>query len=114
MSASARITAPLLGSRFGTRSATGGGRGRKGMNALRCDELRQVASLASRSDDAAFLAARPGTCLVLIGPDRSNLRTAVVVPIGAGPTLKTLGRHPENDIVAPWPSISRRHAVVVA
>lgn len=42
------------------------------------------------------------------------MRSAVVIALGDSPSLKTLGRHPENDIVAPWPSISRRHAVVVA
>lgn len=81
---------------------------------MHCDELKQVALDARRWDDASFLAARPGPSLLLIGPDRLSLRNAVVVPIGAGPRLTTLGRHPENDIVAPWPSISRRHAVIVA
>lgn len=81
---------------------------------MRCDELRQVAIDARETDDARFLASRPGPYLLLIGPDRSNMRTAVVVPVGAAPALRTLGRHSENDIVAPWPSISRRHALIVA
>ena len=83
------------------------------MGALRCDELGHVASEAKRNDDASFLAGRPGPCLLLIGPDRSNVRNAVVVPFESSLQLKTLGRHPENDIVAPWPSISRRHAMIL-
>src|SRR4051812_24232332 len=83
---------------------------------VRCDELGDIAVDAQARDDASFLAARPGGCLLLIGPDRTRLKSAVVVPIGDGrrATLKTLGRHPENDIVAPWPSISRRHAMILA
>jgi hypothetical protein len=99
------------GLRHGKGSLAGPGK-REGP--LRCDELGRLAHEAMRRDDASFLADRRGPSLLLIGPDRMNLKTAVVVPLGDTPMLKTLGRHPENDIVAPWPSISRRHAALVA
>jgi len=80
------------------------------MDSVHCDELRRVA-LDARRDEASFLAARTTPCLLVIGKDRSDLSEAVVVPLGALPAILMLGRHPENDSVAPWPSISRRHAM---
>jgi pSer/pThr/pTyr-binding forkhead associated (FHA) protein len=78
------------------------------------DELGRVAIDAKWTDDDTFLAARPGPSLLLIGRTKANVKSAVVVPVGGTPGLTTLGRHPENDIVVPWGSISRRHAVIVS
>jgi hypothetical protein len=80
---------------------------------VRCDELIHLADDARWTDDATFLASRPGASLLLVGPKGTNPRTALVMPVSGEPGVTTLGRHPDNDIVAPWPSISRRHAAVV-
>ncbi len=80
---------------------------------MNCRELRQLALDASKQDDAGFLLERPGPSLLLIDPGKRCLERAIVVPIGRPTSLATLGRHHENDIVAPWPSISRRHAMIV-
>jgi hypothetical protein len=80
---------------------------------VNCKELRQLAFDASSQDDKRFLLEHPGPSLLLVDPGSRCLERAIVVPIGCPTSLATLGRHHENDIVAPWPSISRRHAVIV-
>jgi pSer/pThr/pTyr-binding forkhead associated (FHA) protein len=84
-----------------------------------CDELRLMIGEAT---DPARLARR-GACVLLLhapavrSPSQltpEQLRSALVVSVATPRgTVLTLGRHPDSDIVAPWPSVSRRHAALI-
>ncbi len=80
---------------------------------MRIGDLGQIATQARRTDEASFLAAWPRPCLLLTGPGTGASCGASVIELEGGPTVVTLGRGSRNDIVAPWPSISRQHALVI-